>query len=131
MIKSNKCKRLIMKRIIRLCRKILKWLAFYGNAWLLHIFRVGPIAQNVKTLTFKKPLLYKLSKKQNIYILFYSIFNIFYSYIICPKWNAIKRMGQQMGHLWVPYFWQKKQEHTIGQRQPLQEVMLGKLDSYA
>ena len=23
-------------------------------------------------------------------------------------------------HLWVPYFWQRKQEYTIGQRQPLQ-----------
>ena len=23
-------------------------------------------------------------------------------------------------HLWVPYFWQRRQEYTIGQRQPLQ-----------
>ena len=23
-------------------------------------------------------------------------------------------------HLWVPYFWQRSQEHTMGQRQPLQ-----------
>ena len=23
-------------------------------------------------------------------------------------------------HLWVPYFWQRKQEHTMEQRQPLQ-----------
>ena len=23
-------------------------------------------------------------------------------------------------HLWVPYFWQRKPEHTMGQRQPLQ-----------
>ena len=23
-------------------------------------------------------------------------------------------------HLWVPYFWQRRQEHTVGQRQPLQ-----------
>ena len=23
-------------------------------------------------------------------------------------------------HLWVPYFWQRKQEYTMGQRQPLQ-----------
>ena len=23
-------------------------------------------------------------------------------------------------HLWVPYFWQKRQEYTMGQRQPLQ-----------
>ena len=23
-------------------------------------------------------------------------------------------------HLWVPYFWRRRQEHTMGQRQPLQ-----------
>ena len=23
-------------------------------------------------------------------------------------------------HLWVPYFWQRRQEYTVGQRQPLQ-----------
>ena len=23
-------------------------------------------------------------------------------------------------HLWVPYFWQRRQEYTMGQRQPLQ-----------
>ena len=23
-------------------------------------------------------------------------------------------------HLWVPYFWQRRQEHIMGQRQPLQ-----------
>ena len=33
-------------------------------------------------------------------------------------------------HLWVPYFWQKRQEYTVGQRQPLQKMVLGKLDSY-
>ena len=24
-------------------------------------------------------------------------------------------------HLWVPYFWQRRQEYTMGQRQPLQK----------
>ena len=33
-------------------------------------------------------------------------------------------------HLWVPYFWQRRQEYTMGQRQPLQQMVLGKLDSY-
>ena len=33
-------------------------------------------------------------------------------------------------HLWVPYFWQRRQEYTMGQRQPLQQMILGKLDSY-
>ena len=33
-------------------------------------------------------------------------------------------------HLWVPYFWQSRQEYTIGQRQPLQQMVLGKLDNY-
>ena len=33
-------------------------------------------------------------------------------------------------HLWVPYFWQRRQEYTMGQRQPLQYVVLGGLDSY-
>ena len=32
--------------------------------------------------------------------------------------------------LWVPYFWQRRQEYTMGQRQLLQKVVLGKLDSY-
>ena len=32
-------------------------------------------------------------------------------------------------HLWVPYFWQRGQEYTMGQRQPLQ-YMLRKLDSH-
>ena len=32
-------------------------------------------------------------------------------------------------HLWVPYFWQRRQEYAMGQRQPLQKMMLGKLDS--
>ena len=30
-------------------------------------------------------------------------------------------------HLWV---WQRRQEYTMRQRQPLQEMVLGKLDSY-
>ena len=33
-------------------------------------------------------------------------------------------------HLWVPYFWQRRQEYTMVQRQPLQQMVLGKLDSY-
>ena len=33
-------------------------------------------------------------------------------------------------HLWVPFFWQRRQEYTIEKRQPLQQVVLGKLDSY-
>ena len=32
--------------------------------------------------------------------------------------------------LWVSYFWQRNQEYTMGQRQPLQWMVLGKLDSY-
>ena len=33
-------------------------------------------------------------------------------------------------HLGVPYFWQRRQEYTMGQRQTLQSMVLGKLDSY-
>ena len=33
-------------------------------------------------------------------------------------------------YLWVDYFWQRRQEYRMGQRQPLQEMVLGKLDSY-
>ena len=33
-------------------------------------------------------------------------------------------------HLWVPHFSQRKQEYTMRKRQPLQKVVLGKLDSY-
>ena len=33
-------------------------------------------------------------------------------------------------HLWVSCFWQRRQEYTMGQRQPLQEIELGKLDNY-
>ena len=33
-------------------------------------------------------------------------------------------------HLWVPYFLQRWQEYTMGQRQPLQQMVLGKLDSH-
>ena len=33
-------------------------------------------------------------------------------------------------HLWVPSIWQRRQEYTMGQRQPLQQMVLGKLDSY-
>ena len=33
-------------------------------------------------------------------------------------------------YLWVPYFWQKWQEYTMGKRQPLQQVMLGNWHSH-
>ena len=33
-------------------------------------------------------------------------------------------------HRCIPYFWQRRQEYTMGQRQPLQQMLLGKLDSY-
>ena len=33
-------------------------------------------------------------------------------------------------HLWVTYFWQRRQEYTMGQRQPLQQMELQKLHSY-
>ena len=33
-------------------------------------------------------------------------------------------------YLWVPYFWQRRQEYTMGPGQPLQQMVLGKLDSY-
>ena len=33
-------------------------------------------------------------------------------------------------HLWVPYFWQRRQEYIMEKRQPLQSVVLGKLESY-
>ena len=33
-------------------------------------------------------------------------------------------------HLRVPYFWQRRQKYTMGQRQPLQYTVLGKLDNY-
>ena len=32
-------------------------------------------------------------------------------------------------HLWVPYFLQQRQEYTMGQRQPLRQMVPGKLDS--
>ena len=33
-------------------------------------------------------------------------------------------------HLWVHYFLHRRQEYTMGQKQPLQKMVLGKLDSY-
>ena len=35
------------------------------------------------------------------------------------KWNDRKPRNKPM-HLWVPYFWQRRREYTIGKRQPLQ-----------
>ena len=31
-----------------------------------------------------------------------------------------RKTRNKLMHLWVPYFWQRRQEYTIGQRQPLQ-----------
>ena len=39
------------------------------------------------------------------------------------KYRRIKQERQPRDkpmHLWVPYFWQRRQEYTMGQRQPLQ-----------
>ena len=33
-------------------------------------------------------------------------------------------------HLWVPYFWQRRQEYTMGQWQPFQQMVREKLDNY-
>ena len=33
-------------------------------------------------------------------------------------------------HIWSPNLWQRRQEYTMEKRQPLQEVVMGKLDSY-
>ena len=41
-----------------------------------------------------------------------------------------RKPRNQPKHLWVPYFWQRMQEYTMGQKQPLQKMVLGKLDSY-
>ena len=37
----------------------------------------------------------------------------------CPMEQDIKPRNKPM-HLWVLYFWQRRQEYTMGQRQPLQ-----------
>ena len=34
-------------------------------------------------------------------------------------------------HLWSTHLWQRRQEHTVKERQSLQKVVPGKLDSYA
>ena len=44
--------------------------------------------------------------------------------------EQVRKLRNKPMHLWIPYFWQRRQEHTIGQRQPLQWMVLGKLDSY-
>ena len=41
-----------------------------------------------------------------------------------------RKPGNKPMHLWVPYFWQRRQEYTMGQRQSVQQMVLGKLDSY-
>ena len=33
-------------------------------------------------------------------------------------------------NLWIPYFWQNRQEYTMGKRQSLQLMVLRKLDCY-
>ena len=40
-----------------------------------------------------------------------------------------RKLRNKPMYLWVPYFWQRRQKCTMGQRQPLQQVVLGKLDS--
>ena len=49
------------------------------------------------------------------------------------KWRPMEQDREPRNkpmHLWVSYFLQRRQEYTMGQRQPLQEMVLGKLDSY-
>ena len=41
-----------------------------------------------------------------------------------------KKARNKPMYLWVPYFWQRRQEYTMGQRQPLQYMVLGRMDSY-
>ena len=40
-----------------------------------------------------------------------------------------RKLRNKSMHLKVPYFWQRRQEYTMGQRQPLQQMVLGKPDS--
>ena len=46
-----------------------------------------------------------------------------------PKEQNRKPRSKPM-NLWVPYVSQRRQEYTMGQRQPLQQIVLGKLHSY-
>ena len=38
----------------------------------------------------------------------------------CRPMEQDRKLRNKPMHLWVPYFWQKRQEYTMGQRQPLQ-----------
>ena len=44
--------------------------------------------------------------------------------------NQDKKPRDKPKHLWAPYLWQRRQKYTMEERQPLQLVVLGKLDSY-
>ena len=41
-----------------------------------------------------------------------------------------RKLRNKLMHLWAPYFWQRRQEYTMGQRQPLQQMVVGKWDGY-
>ena len=41
-----------------------------------------------------------------------------------------RKLRNKPMHLKVPYYWQRRQEYTMGQRQPLRYMVLGKLESY-
>ena len=43
--------------------------------------------------------------------------------------NKDKKLRNKPMRLWLPYFWQRRQEYIMEQRQPLQKMLLGKLDS--
>ena len=45
------------------------------------------------------------------------------------QWNSIEPRNKHM-HLWSINLKQRRQEYTVEKRQPLQQVVLGKLDSY-
>ena len=47
------------------------------------------------------------------------------SVVLAPKQKyrtieQVRKPRNKPMHLWVPYFWQRRQEYTMGQRQPLQ-----------
>ena len=39
---------------------------------------------------------------------------------VCVRESSGYGLGNKPMHLWVPYSWQRRQEYTMGQRQPLQ-----------
>ena len=48
----------------------------------------------------------------------------------CRPMEQDRKPGNKPMHLCEPYFWQRREESTMGQRQPLQQMVLGKLNSY-